>query len=145
MSRDAVLARGRRSASALMPSACTIRRQDGTRTKGADGMDVPGWTVLYTDHPMRLRDVSTGTGGAASRVTGRAQQGVEVNHARHIVSLDPFDSYGAKIDLADGDLIEITSGENVGAILRVVESDWADDKTARRVPVEAAERPRGWS
>lgn len=144
MSAESVLARGRLAAAALMPSTGTIRRQTGVRTTGADGMDVDGWTVTYTDHPMRLRDVSTSRGGAAPRTAGRAQQGVEVNHARHIASLRPFDDAGVRLDLADGDVIEVTSGENVGALLRITESDWADDKTSRRVPVEATERPRGW-
>lgn len=146
MSYLSTLNDGRRAALAVMPSRCVIRRRDGSRTTGSDGFEVEGWEVLYTDHPMRLRDVSTGTGGNAPRVAGRSQQGVEVNHARHIASLYAFDAVtGNRIDLADGDYIEITDGENVGVIIRVVESDWADTKTARRVPVEAAERPRGWS
>jgi hypothetical protein len=144
VSVESVLARGRRAAEAILPSTGTIRRHTGTRVTGPDGIEVDGWTVTYTDHPMRLRDVSTSRAGAAPRTTGRAQQGVEVNHARHIVALRPFDDAGVALDLADGDVIEVTSGENAGAILRIVESDWADDKTTRRVPVEATERPRGW-
>jgi hypothetical protein len=45
-------------------------------------------------------------------------------------------------DLRDGDLIEITAGELVGSVWRIVESDAADQQTARRVPVIATERPR---
>jgi hypothetical protein len=48
-------------------------------------------------------------------------------------------------NLRDGDLLEITSGENTGQVLRVVEADWSDQTTARRVPVVATQRPEEWS
>ena len=46
--------------------------------------------------------------------------------------------------LRDGDLIEITAGELVGSVWRVIESDAADQQTARRVPVIAVEHPEEW-
>jgi hypothetical protein len=46
--------------------------------------------------------------------------------------------------LRDGDLIEITAGELAGSVWHVVEADAADQQTARRVPVIAAEHPEEW-
>jgi hypothetical protein len=47
--------------------------------------------------------------------------------------------------LRDGDLIEITAGENAGLVLQIIEAAWQDQATARRVPVMAVQRPAEWT
>ncbi|MCL2611951.1 MAG: DUF6093 family protein [Nocardioidaceae bacterium] len=134
----ASLGRFRALAESRMTSRCTIRRRTGQRVPGANGIETDSWTVLYTDLPVRIGSLSM-SAGTATKIAGRSLDGTEVNHSRHQASLPVTTS-----DIADGDLIEITDGENAGMVLRITEADWQDQATARRVPVEAVERPRGW-
>mgnify|MGYP003296445539 CR=1 FL=1 len=48
-------------------------------------------------------------------------------------------------DLADGDLLDITSGEWAGSVFRVVEAVKGDQHTARRVPIVEVPRPEEWA
>lgn len=108
-----------------MLSRCTIRRKTTTTT----------WSTTYTNLPLRL--VVEGGGSAPSRKVQTA--GVEFQVAARVAHLPATTS-----DIRDGDLIEITAGENAGLVLRVVEATWQDQATARRVPVMATQRPEEW-
>jgi hypothetical protein len=129
------MAAGRRAAEARMTSRCTIRRKTGTTT-GPNGFTIGVWTATYTALPLRLVSESTGTTQSRRVETAGVQFELAVRTAHLPASTS---------DLRDGDLIEITAGENAGAVLRIVEADWSDQVTARRVPVVATQRPEEWS
>lgn len=117
-----------------MLSRGTIKRRGGT-TKDADGFDVPAWTTVYTDLPIRVGGADRG--GSTSRSVSVG--GVDLQLAVRVASV-PHDTTG----LRDGDVIEVTSGEFTG-FLRVVEASWQDQATARRLPVVETQEPEGWS
>ena len=117
-----------------MTSLCTIRRTDGGTTTNPDGFEVEAWTEVHTDLPLRLAG-SRGDGGTRTVTIGETEVALAVRTAHF-----PADTEG----LSDGDLIEVTEGENVGAVLRIVEASWQDQATARRVPVVEATRPEEW-
>lgn len=128
------LARGRRAAEARMLSTCTVRRMTGRTTQNeSTGEEVPVWDVIYTG-PMRL---GTSTGNNITRT--ETISGVEVQRALNTAH---FPVSASAIN--DGDLIDVTAGENAGVVLRVVDAAWADQRTARRYPVESTERPGEW-
>ena len=131
MSLASTLARGRRAAESRMTSRCRIRRPDPQNPTVVDGIESPGWADVYADLPLRL----TGGEGFRTVTVGETQTQVAVREA-HV----PADTTGLK----DGDLIEVTAGENVGAVLRVVEASWQDQATARRLPVVEERRPEEW-
>lgn len=132
---DAELPNLRREAEARMLSRCTVHRKTGDTTTDADGWEVPEWAAVYTN--LRLRLGGTPQGGAGFR---RVTVGdVEVDLAVRVASLP-----ASTDDLIDGDLIEVTSGENSGVVLRIVEASWQDQATARRVPVVETQRPSEW-
>ena len=118
-----------------MTSRAIIRRPGGT-TKDVDGYDVPAWDVVDADCPGRL--AGSPRGGAGSRL-------VTVGDVEVQLAVREWHMPAWKPALADGDLIEVTVGENVGAVLRVVESSWQDQATARRVPVVETQRPEEWA
>lgn len=125
---------GRRAAESRMLSTCTVRRRTSlTIQDEATGEEVPVWAVVYTG-PFRL-------GGSRNAATTRAEDiaGVEVQRALRIAHFP-----SAADVFADGDLVDVTAGENAGAVLRIVEADWQDQATARRYPVESTERPGEW-
>lgn len=126
----------RAEAESRMTSRCTIRRlSDRASQNPTTGMKAAEWDDVHTDLPIRVSGVS---GGAAPTrrddVAGNAEQ-----RAERIAHLPVTTS-----DLADDDLIEITSGDTAGLVLRVVEAAWQDQATARRVPVEQVQRPTEW-
>ncbi|GAB2970267.1 DUF6093 family protein [Nocardioides montaniterrae] len=125
----------RAEARARMTSICTIRRRSATRTTGADGMDVNTWDVTHTDLPVRI----SGNARGAASITARSERTTEFNRSDRTASL-PYDT----TDLMDGDLIEVIAGESAGTVWRIVEADWQDQATARRVPVDAVDRPEEW-
>ena len=131
---DAELPFLRAEALSRMTSHATIKRQSGTTTD-VNGFEVPGWTTLYTALPMRLGGSDRGGAGTRSATAG----GVEVQLAVRVASF-PHDTTG----LRDGDVVEVTSGENVGTFVRIVEAAWQDQATARRVPVIETTEPAGW-
>ena len=118
-----------------MTSTAKVRRLGGTPTTDANGFQVDGLTDVYTG-PFRLG--GSERGGAGSRTVRVGD--VEVTLAVRIGHF-PAGTTG----LADGDIIEVTAGENAGAFLRIVEASWQDQSTARRVPVIEAQRPGGWT
>lgn len=129
------LARGRAAALARMTSRCAIMRKTGATTT-VSGLEVPEWATVDADSPVRV--AGTSENAAPSRDLG--VNGIEGQVARRELHL-PYDI----ADLADGDLVEITSGDCAGLVFRVVEADWQDQATARRVPVDATQRPGEWA
>lgn len=119
-----------------MRSIAIVRRlTDRTAQDEGSGEEAPVWNVVYTG-PFRLGGSERGGSGTRTVTTG----GVELQVATRVAHFP-----AAVTTLADDDLIEVTAGENTGAVLRIVESDWADQQTARRVPVIAADRPGEWA
>lgn len=136
MSVDTALGAGRLAAEARMTSRCTIRRKDDDTDQDEDtGVEAPLWQVLYTDHPFRLGGTYRGDSPTRRVEVG----GVEIQLAVRVGHL-PVDTDA----LADGDLIEVTGGENEGAVYKIVEAEWQDQATARRVPLLAVDRPEEW-
>jgi hypothetical protein len=126
----------RAEAEARMTSRVTIRRKSGQWTQDEDtGEEVSTWDVIYTELPFRLAGAYHGDAVTRRVVVGgeEYQQAVRTGHMP-----------ASTTDLADADLIDITSGENAGRVLMVVEATWQDQATARRVPVVEVERPEEW-
>jgi hypothetical protein len=132
---DTVLAAGRHAAEARMLSTATVRRKTGGTTTDADGFEVPAWAIAYAGRPCRIAGMARSQSPSRTIDLGGVQVQVATRtaHFAHDTT-----------DLRDGDLIEITAGELVGSVWRIVESDAADQQTARRVPVIATERPKEW-
>ena len=101
----------------------------------ANGLEVPTWTAVHTDLPFRLAGSSTGDGGTHTVTVG----GVEFQQATGVGHMP-----ASIADLKDNDLIDVTSGEWAGTVLRVVEATKKDQATARRVPVVEVARPTEW-
>ncbi len=118
-----------------MTSRAKVRRHTGTTT-GASGFDVDTYTITHPDLPFRLGGADQGGSGTRTIRVGEAevQLAVRVGHFP-----------AATTGLTDGDLIEVTAGENAGAVLRIVEASWQDQSTARRVPVVEEQRPGEWT
>jgi hypothetical protein len=118
-----------------MLSRATVRRKTGATTTDADGFEVPAWSSAYTNIPCRIAGMARSQSPSRSLNVGgvEVQVGVRVAHLPHATVLH------------DGDLIEVTAGELTGSVWHVVEADAADQQTARRVPVIAAEHPEEWS
>jgi hypothetical protein len=133
MFTDQEIAEFRADAESRMTSRALIKRPNGTTTN-ADGFKVDAWAIVY-DGPFRLGGSTRG--GAGSR-TARIGD-IDVELAVRVAHF-PASTTG----LRDGDLIEVTGGENTGRFLRIVEATWQDQATARRVPVVEAKRPGGW-
>lgn len=119
-----------------MLSRATVRRPTGGTTTNADGYVVDEWADVLVDVPFRLGGAERGGAGSRTVRVGQSEAQVAVR-----VGNFPAGTTG----LADGDLIVVTGGENAGAILRIVEADWQDQATARRVPVIAEQEPEGWA
>lgn len=136
MSLDSALAAGRARAEARMTSRATVRRKTATTTAAANGRKVPDWAVVHADLPVRVAGTAANSAPYQSRDIG----GAKVEVAARILHLP-----AATSDLSDGDLVEITSGENVGRVFQIIEAGWQDQSTARRVPVFATQRPEEWS
>jgi hypothetical protein len=127
---DSVLAQARARTEALrMTSLVTIRREGPSVT--VDGLDVPAWVAVHVGLPFRL------VAGTSQSVT---VGGVEFEEATARGDM-PWDTR----DLRDDDLIEVTSGEWVGSVYRIVKAVKGDQRTARRVPVVEAQRPEEWT
>lgn len=123
----------RRQAESRMTSSVTVRRKSGYDK--VNGISTPKWDTIHTDLPFRLG--GTERDGQTRTVTiGSTTQQVAARVGSFPACTD---------DLRDDDLVEITDGDNVGLVLRIVEADWQDQATARRVPVIAEQRPKEWS
>lgn len=131
----AELPRLRAEALARMTSTATVHRKTDNVPQDEDsGLEGTGWEAVATDSPFRLK----GNRGASASQT-MTIGGVEVTLALR------EGHFPVDVVLADGDFVEVTSGENAGTVWRVVDGDWADQQTARRVPLVAADRPEEWA
>lgn len=118
-------------------SNATVRRKMGlTPPDQITGEQTPIWAVVYADIPFRLGGERSGASGTRTITVG----GLEMQVAVRFGSF-PHDTD----DLQDDDYIEITAGENAGLVLRIVEAEWQDQATARRVPVVSTGRPSEWA
>lgn len=127
----------RAEAEARMTSTATIRRKTGTGGQNeTTGLEAGVWTAVHTDIPFRLGGADRG--GAGSRVVTAG--GVET-----VVAVRTGHLPATTSNLQDGDLIDITAGENAGVVLHIVEATWQDQATARRVPVYEVARPSEWA
>ena len=135
MSITSTLAAGRRAAESRMTSRALVRRVDPDNP-GTDenGFEVDGWATVY-DGPFRLSGSTRGDAGSRTARVGD----VDVELAVRVAHF-PASTTG----LRDGDVIEVTSGDTAGIFLRIIEADWQDQATARRVPVLSVSRPAGW-
>ena len=116
-------------------SECAVMRATAGATQDeATGLVSPTWATAYLG-PFRLGGANGGSSGTRTIDIGGAELQLAVRTGHFPVAAD----------LRDGDLIEVTAGENTGTVWRVVEGDWADQQTARRVPLIAVERPEEWS
>lgn len=117
-----------------MLSRCTVRRRTGDFVV-TNGFKVPIWSVEHTDLAIRLAGTSNGAARSAFRDAGSAVS-ADASREAHVPA--------TTANLADGDYIEITSGENAGLVLEVIEATWQDQATARRMPVTSVPRPQEW-
>ena len=131
MSVESALAAGRAAAERRMTSRETIHRE-GVTTTDPDGFEVEGWGVIENNVPCRL------SGSTASGTRTVTTGGVEVQVAVRVLHLP-----ASTTTLRDGDLVELTDGEQAGRFLRIVEATGADQQTALRVPVYEVPRPAG--
>lgn len=128
----------RDEATARMTSTVTIKRRNGETVQNeTTGVVAKVWTITHTDQPARLGPF--GVGGAGGRDKAFKPGDVAVEWAERVLHL-PHDTD----DLQDGDIVEVTAGENTGTFWRIVESSWADQMTAHRLPILETTRPEGW-
>lgn len=132
---------GRRLAEARLSvddggSTVVVRRPTGgTTTDPATGRLVAEWGDVHVGLAARI---GSSWGASPSRTVNVAD--VEQRVATRTLHL-PADTS----DLVDGDHVLVTAGENVDTIWRIVESEWQDQATARRLPVVQVDAPEGWS
>jgi hypothetical protein len=120
-----------------MTSTAIVRRKTGRTTQDEDtGREVPVWDVVVTGSPFRLGGANQGSSGTRTVSTpgGEAQLALRTGHFP--ADTEPF---------RDGDLIDVTAGENAGTVWRVIEADRADQQTAYRVPLVSVARPGEWA
>lgn len=115
---------------AAMTSRVDVYRKTDETTTDADGYEVPVWEPVHYDLPFRL------VGGDTRAVT---VGGVTFQEATARGDM-PWDT----TDLADGDYLDVISGEWAESVFRVVEAVKGDQRTARRVPVAEVPRPGEW-
>lgn len=119
-----------------MTSRATIRRTTGRTTQDeTTGLEVPIWDDIATNIPFRLGGANAGSSGTRTEDIG----GVEVQTALRTGHIP-----AAVAGVREGDLVDVVTGENAGTVWRVVEGDWADQQTARRLPLVSTDRPEEW-
>lgn len=129
-------ARGRAMAEARMMSRCKVMRATGYLPQDKEtGAKHRSWAVIHRDLPFRLTGADAGSSGTRTITIAGVEVQVPVRTA-HLPA--------ATADLRDGDLIDITAGDNAGSVYRIVEAEWQDQATARRVPVVGEQRPEEW-
>lgn len=132
---SAALPELRAFAEARMTSRANVRRLTARTPYSSDKIaETESWAIVYAALPFRLH---VGSQQRTERVAD-VERTVSVRTGSFPALID-----GAPLDLADGDLVEILSGDNAGRVYAIRESDWADQSTARRVDLVAADRPTG--
>lgn len=116
-----------------MTSRATVKRP-GEPVK-VDGLEVDGWATIHEDLPGRI---------AANRGAGQSRT-VRIGETEVQIAVREWHCPAGTEDIQDGDVLEVTAGENAGIFFRVVESAWQDQATARRLPVVEIQEPEGWS
>lgn len=119
-----------------MTSTAAVMRDTGATTTDGNGYVVPVWATVYASVPFRLGGAFQGGSGTRTVRVGTTEMQLALRVASFPVGTDL---------LQDGDLIEVTAGENVGLVLQVGEAAWQDQATARRVPVMQVQRPEEWA
>ncbi|WP_181312468.1 DUF6093 family protein [Nocardioides campestrisoli] len=136
LARGCAAAEARMGASNGASDVIVYRKGDAGQQNEDTGAQSPEWEPVHAGVlPFRLG----GTRGAGQTRTVSTPAG-DVQVALRTGS---FPNEGP--DLQDGDLIAIVAGERAGTFWSIVEADAADQQTARRVPVVAAQRPEEWS
>lgn len=118
-----------------MTSRVTVKREDPANPVTVDGLEYPGWTVVYTDLPFRSDSGSTSDGGSRGVTIGSVtfEEATGVGHFPH-----------PSADLRDGDVLEVATGDWAGDWFQIVAAVRYDQQTARRLPIKEAQRPEGW-
>lgn len=124
---------GRMAAEARMTSGATVYRKAGSDTQDeTTGREGGVWEAVHLDLPFRLAGTYRGDSSSRTVTVG----GVEVQVAIRTGHF-PHDTE----DLMDGDLVQVTAGDSAGSWLSIVEADFQDQATARRVPLVAVTPP----
>jgi hypothetical protein len=128
------LAYFRALAESRMNSVTDVRRK-GPNTTGGDGLKVPSWPSVVTDAPFRLAG-NRGPSQYRTVTIGSTdvQLAIRVGHW-------PIALMGT---FRDGDVVEITAGDNAGRFLTIVESLGKDQANDLQLPVVEREKPDGW-
>ena len=108
-------------------SDAAVLRFIGLADPDSEGYEAEEWATVHTG-PMRLAGAERGASTSRTITTPGGEVQLAVRIAHFPIGTPPFE---------DGDLIEITAGQNAGTLWRVVEGDRADQQTAYRVPVVA--------
>ena len=119
-----------------MTSTAAVMRDTGTTTTDANGYSVPVWATVYAEIPFRLGGSNQGGSGTRSVKVGTTDMQLAIRNGHFPAPTDL---------LRDGDLIEVSAGENASLVLRILEAAWQDQATARRVPVVQIQRPEEWA
>lgn len=112
-------------------SDAVVKREDRENPRKVGRLEVPKWDVVHATLAGRL------AGGSTTRTVTIGQTEVQV-------AVREWRCPAATADLVEGDIIEISAGENAGVFLRVVEATWEDQVTERRIPVVEEQKPQGW-
>lgn len=119
-----------------MTSRVRVMRLTGDMTEDEYGYEVPEWEAVHVDLPFRSDTGGTSDGGSRGVSVG----GVTFEDATGVGHVP-----ATTTDLADDDLIEVTSGEWEGDVYRIVAAVRYDQKTARRMPIVEDVRPEEWA
>ena len=111
-------------------SDATVYRLTGRTIPGPDGFDEPERIVIHSG-PMRLAS-NRGVGPTRTKSVPGGEVSFATREAHWPDETPTF---------RDGDLIHIDAGRSAGTWWLVIEADRADQQTAYRVPVMAAEQP----
>lgn len=132
---DAELEEHRRDAEEEMTSRCRVLRE-GLPVKNAQRIEVAGWAVVHPDLLFKL--AGSNAGGSGYR-TIKVGGGPEIQVAVRIGKVPALTT-----NLRDGDLIDVTAGENAGLVLKIIEATGQDRASARRMPLYEVSRPKEW-
>lgn len=108
-------------------SDAVVFRLFGLAPPDENGHEAPEYGVVH-EGPMRLGGSDRGSSPTRTVAVPGGELALAARIAHFPAGTPPFE---------DGDLIDVTAGENAGTTWRVVEADRADQQTAYRVPVVA--------
>lgn len=116
-------------------STCHVHRKTG-QTVLVDRLKVPEWDQVHTNLAMRLDRSGSGDGGT---------RGVTIADVTYETATGLGHWPALTDDMQDDDLVEIVGGQWAGTVWRIVKAVMADQKTARRLPIEETPRPEEWA